>query len=84
MDLPLWIGSIAGCLTTVAFVPQVYRIWRTRSARDVSLHTYVVFTIGVALWLVYGILRREPPIIAWNAVTLALAGAILWMKRRFG
>jgi MtN3 and saliva related transmembrane protein len=48
------------------------------------MRTYVAFSLGVALWLVYGILKQEPPIILWNAATLVLAGAILTMKLKFG
>lgn len=84
MDMPTLLGYAAGLLTTLAFVPQVFKIWKSRSARDVSLPAFATFTLGVALWLAYGIVRREPPIIAWNAVTLLLAGAILAMKVRFG
>ncbi len=82
--MTVWVGLVAGFLTTIAFAPQAAKIWATKSAKDVSLHTFVAFTLGVALWLVYGILRGELPIIVWNAVTLALAGAILAMKLRFG
>ena len=78
------LGLLAGFLTTIAFVPQVWRIWKTRSARDVSLPTFAAFTVGVATWLAYGILHNELPIILWNAVTLVLAGAIVVMKIRFG
>jgi MtN3 and saliva related transmembrane protein len=84
MDPATLVGFGAGFLSTVAFVPQVHKIWKTRSARDVSLHTFAAFTAGVALWLAYGILKQELPIIVWNAVTLALAGAILAMKLKFG
>ena len=84
MDLNSLVGLSAGFLTTVAFVPQVTKIWKTRSAKDVSLPTFIAFTIGVALWLAYGLLEGEPPIIVWNAVTLVLAGAILTMKLKFG
>ena len=84
MDLPTTIGLVAGFLTTIAFVPQVLHVWRARSARDLSLHTFATFTAGVALWLAYGILRNETPIIVWNAITLALAATILGMKLRFG
>lgn len=84
MDMPTLLGFAAGLLTTVAFVPQVVKIWKTKSARDVSLHTFVTFTLGVGLWLAYGVVREEPPIVVWNAVTLLLAGAILAMKVRFG
>lgn len=78
------IGYLAASLTTVAFLPQVVRIWRTRSARDVSLPTVVLFTTGVALWLVYGLLLTAWPIIAANVVTLVLALLILALKLRFG
>ena len=84
METETTLGFLAGTLTTVAFVPQVTRIWKTRSARDVSLPAFAVFTIGVALWLAYGILRQEPAITLWNSVTLVLAIAILWMKIKFG
>lgn len=78
------IGFIAAILTTVAFVPQILKIWRARSAKDVSLGMYTVFTLGVALWLVYGILIDSWPIIFANCVTLSLAGAVLVMKLKFG
>ena len=78
------IGYLAGLLTTLAFFPQVVKIWRTRSARDVSLAAFAVFTIGIALWLAYGIVKGEMPIIIPNAVTLCLSLAILGMKLRFG
>lgn len=78
------VGFIAAILTTVAFVPQIIRIWRTRSAGDVSLGMYTLFTLGVVLWLVYGILIYSWPIIFANCVTLVLAGAVLVMKVKFG
>jgi len=84
MDTTNLIGLSAGFLTTIAFVPQIAKIWYTKSAKDVSLPTFIAFTLGVALWLAYGILKQEPPIIVWNAVTLMLAGAILAMKLKFG
>jgi MtN3 and saliva related transmembrane protein len=84
MDIALAIGLAAGFLTTIAFVPQAWKIWKSKSARDVSLPTFIAFTAGVALWVAFGILRGEAAIVVWNAVTLAIAGAILWMKMRFG
>ena len=84
MELTTVVGMAAGFLTTVAFVPQAAKIWKTRSAKDLSLPAFSVFTLGVALWLGYGVLKQELPIIVWNAVTLAIAGAILAMKRKFG
>ena len=82
-DPAAWIGYVAGLLTTLAFVPQAWYIWRTRSTRDVSLHTFSVFTVGITLWLAYGVLKGEWPIVLWNGVTLLLAIAILVMKLRF-
>ena len=78
------IGALAGALTTVAFIPQVWRVWQTRSARDLSLSMYLIFTAGVALWLVYGIALGALPIIVFNSVTLVLAATVLAMKIRFG
>lgn len=78
------IGLAAGVLTTVAFVPQVLKVWRTRSARDLSLAMYLVFTTGVALWLLYGILIDSRPLVVANAVTFVLALFILVMKLRHG
>lgn len=78
------IGSIAATLTTVAFVPQVWQVWRTRHTHDISLGMYAIFTCGVAMWLVYGLLLGAWPIIIANAITLLLAGAVLTMKLRYG
>jgi MtN3 and saliva related transmembrane protein len=65
-------------------VPQVVKIWRSRSAKDVSLPMYVVFTLGVAMWLVYGLLLGAMPIIIANCVTLVLAMSVVVMKLRWG
>jgi MtN3 and saliva related transmembrane protein len=78
------LGLSAGFLTTAAFVPQVLRTWRTRSAEDLSLGMFAVFVLGVGLWLVYGLVREDLAMIAANAVTLVLAGAILVFKLRYG
>ena len=78
------LGLTAGFLTTIAFVPQVRKIWKTRSADDVSLVTFIAFTVGVTLWLTYGVVLGEFSMILWNSVTLVLALAILAMKLKFG
>jgi MtN3 and saliva related transmembrane protein len=78
------VGLFAAVCTTAAFVPQVLQIWRTKSARDVSLPMYLIFTAGVVSWLVYGILLNAWPIIAANVITLGLAVAVVVMKLRFG
>ena len=77
------IGVLAGTLSTIAFIPQVRRIWKTRSARDLSLSMYLIFTSGVALWFVYGLLLGAVPIIVCNGLTLLLAGTVLAMKLKF-
>ena len=78
------IGSVAAFLTTIAFVPQVVKIWRSRSAADISLPMYVVFTLGVTLWLAYGVLLGALPIIIANCVTLLLSVSVVAMKLRWG
>lgn len=77
------IGYLAASLTTLSFLPQALHTFRTRDVRGISLGMYTLFAAGVALWLVYGLLLGAWPIVAANAVTLALALAILVMKLRF-
>jgi MtN3 and saliva related transmembrane protein len=84
MTITDFIGSAAATLTTIAFIPQAWKIWRTQHTADISMGMYVLFTIGVALWLAYGILIESWPIIMANSFTLALAGAVLAMKSKFG
>lgn len=81
--VPELAGYLAAVLTTVSFVPQVWQTWRTRDVSGISLGMYVVFATGVFLWLVYGVLMDAWPIVVANAVTLALALAILAMKLRW-
>jgi MtN3 and saliva related transmembrane protein len=78
-----WVGYAAGTLTTIAFLPQVLHVWKTKRADDLHIGTLVSFTVGIALWLVYGIARREPPIIVANAVGLMLQCAIIYLKLRY-
>jgi MtN3 and saliva related transmembrane protein len=82
MDLTNLIGTIAAVLTTIAFLPQAWRSWRTRNLSGVSLAMYSLFTIGVFLWLVYGILLGQWPIIVANAITFVLSCSILFLKIR--
>ena len=81
--MPELIGYMAAALTTLSFLPQAVLTFRTRDVRGVSLGMYTAFTIGVALWLLYGLMLRQWPIVAANGVTLALAGVILGMKIRY-
>ncbi len=82
MDIVNITGSLAGGLTTIAFIPQVVRTWKTRSAEDISLFMFLLFSCGVLLWLIYGILLHALPIILANGITLALSTSILAMKIR--
>ncbi|MFY3385863.1 SemiSWEET transporter [Paracidovorax sp. MALMAid1276] len=84
MPLHELIGYLAASLTTCSFVPQALHTFRTRDVRGISLGMYSVFTAGIALWLAYGLALSAWPIVAANAVTLVLAGAILGMKLRYG
>ena len=77
------IGTLAACLTTASFVPQVWHTLRTRDVSGISLGMYSVFTVGVALWLIYGLMLGAWPVVVANAITLILALAILLMKLRF-
>jgi MtN3 and saliva related transmembrane protein len=74
------VGYAAAILTTLSFVPQALKSWQTRDLSGVSLAMYSLFTLGVALWLVYGVMLGSWPIIAANAITLALAGVVLTLK----
>lgn len=78
------IGYCAATLTTLSFIPQAWLTFRTRDVRGISLGMYSVFTAGVALWLLYGVMMGAWPIVVANAVTLALASVILGMKLRYG
>jgi MtN3 and saliva related transmembrane protein len=78
------LGIFAGTLTTIAFLPQLVRVWRSKSAKDISLAWLVTFTAGVSLWLLYGLLLGQMPIIIANAVTLGLTLVILAFKLRYG
>ena len=82
MDYLTIIGSLAAITTTISFFPQAVKVIRTRDTRSISLLMYCFFTFGVACWLIYGILRRDFPITAANAVTLLLACVILFFKIR--
>ena len=75
-----FIGYAAATLTTASFLPQAWLTFRTRDVSGISLGMYASFTLGVALWLGYGIAIGEWPIIVANAITLALAASILAMK----
>ena len=77
------LGLTAGMLTTIAFLPQVIKTWKSRSAKDLSLGMFLLFCLGVAMWLAYGVLVQDIPVIAANLLTLMLASTLLFFKLRF-
>jgi MtN3 and saliva related transmembrane protein len=78
------LGFAAATCTTAAYAPQVIKVWKTRSTGDISLGMFLVLMLGLVLWLVYGLLSGDAPLVAANAVTMLLAGGILVMKLRYG
>lgn len=83
MNLTDLIGTLAAVLTTISFLPQALHSFRTKDVRGISLGMYSAFTLGVALWLVYGLLLGAWPVVIANVITLALASTILVMKLRY-
>ncbi|MBE9006514.1 SemiSWEET transporter [Fortiea sp. LEGE XX443] len=83
MDFLTILGLVAGGLTTVAFLPQMFKTWQTKSAKDVSFVMLITFMSGLLLWLVYGIALQALPIIIANAVSFIFNLIILWLKIKY-
>ena len=83
MDFVSLLGIVAGILTTIAFVPQVVKTYKSKTAKDLSLSMFSIFFAGVVLWLIYGIIRKDWPIVAANTSTLILSGILLYFKFTF-
>jgi MtN3 and saliva related transmembrane protein len=81
-DIITGLGLTAGVLTTLSFLPQVIKAWRSRSTRDISLGMFTMFCTGVFLWIVYGFLVGDLPVLVANFVTFLLAATILGLKLR--
>jgi MtN3 and saliva related transmembrane protein len=77
-------GYLAATLTTVSFIPQVVQIWRSKHTKDISLGMYSIFTLGILVWLIFGLLLGSTPIIVANSITIVLAGSVLGMKLKYG
>ncbi len=77
-------GILGGALMTGAMIPQVYRLFKLKSAREISFVFTLLFFVGTACWLTYGILFGLPPVIFWNAVSLVLAAGMLFAKVKYG
>lgn len=80
---PYWIGTIAGVLVSVSMLPQLYKLLKAKKAEDVSTFMLVILIAGVALWIYYGILKHETPIIATNAFSVLINSAILVCAIRY-
>jgi len=84
MDVPSWavtlIGSVAAVCTTVAFIPQVLRVWRLKRSDEISLATFLAFAVGTFVWFLYGLLIGSWPVIVANAVTFGLAPSMVTLK----
>lgn len=77
------IGLAAAAITTTGFVPQVYKIWRERSTKDISLNMYLLLSLGLSLWLVYGFSIESLPVILANGITLLLVLCIIFLKLKY-
>lgn len=83
MDLLTVLGLLAGTLTTIAFLPQVIKTWKSKSAKDFSFGMLITFSLGVFLWLVYGIAKNDLPVIVANLLTFVLNLIIIFLKTRY-
>jgi MtN3 and saliva related transmembrane protein len=82
MTLATIIGLVAAFCTTVSYIPQIKKIWDTGDTEDISLKMFVILAAGIALWVVYGVLQKDPVIILANSASLAFLCAILFFKLR--
>ncbi len=78
------LGMVAATLTTISFLPQVIKVWQTRSTKDLSIITLIALNTGIILWLIYGLLINKAPVIIANGVTLILTLTMLFLKRKYG
>jgi MtN3 and saliva related transmembrane protein len=76
------VGLLAALCTTVSYVPQLKKVWQTRSTEDISLKMFLILAAGIALWVIYGVLKRDIVIVLANAVSLLLLSGILFFKLR--
>ncbi|MBE9237219.1 SemiSWEET transporter [Anabaena aphanizomenioides LEGE 00250] len=83
MDFINTLGLAAGTLITIAFLPQMFQTWKTKSAKDVSFVMLITFMTGLFLWLVYGMILGAVPIIMANGITLFFNFIILWLKIKY-
>lgn len=84
MDFIFLVGILAAILTTAAFVPQVIKAHRSKHTQDLSLSMYILFAMGITLWIIYGLSLRSLPVIAANSVTLILSLYLIFLKLKYG
>jgi len=84
MDYLFWIGILAGTLTTVAFLPQVIKAYKSKETKDLSLVMFIIFSSGLILWIVYGLMAKALPVILANSVTLLLCFYLIYLKVKYG
>lgn len=77
------LGLIAGALTSASLLPQVIKSWKTKTTKDLSLGTFALWETSVALWVIYGVILGEFPLILWNSVTLCLISAMIILKLKY-
>jgi MtN3 and saliva related transmembrane protein len=78
------IGYLAGLLILVSIIPQIIKSWKTKSTKDISLLRYLIYVVGVILWLVYGIILHNGPMMIVNSINLFLASTIVYLKLKYG
>jgi len=79
-----WFGLIAGAIITIGFLPQVIRVFKLKSAHEISLTFTISFLIGIGCWLAYGISLRLTPVILWNSISIIFALALIYAKLKYG
>ena len=77
------LGLVAGTLTTLSFLPQLLKAWKSRSTHDISIGMFSLLAVGIVLWIVYGVVTSDIPVIVANSVTLVFVGLILALKLRY-
>jgi MtN3 and saliva related transmembrane protein len=79
-----WLGITAGAFTTIGFLPQLIRVFKLKSAHEISLTFTILFLIGISCWLAYGLSLRLTPLILWNSISVIFALALLYAKLKYG
>jgi MtN3 and saliva related transmembrane protein len=83
MDYVTIVGLVAAALTVIAFFPQLMKVWKTKSTKDISLGMFSIFCSGVFFWLIYGILTQDPPVTVANLLVFIQAFIILMFKVKY-